>query len=134
MAILEHDPAVDAAAVPARPTWAGLTPAARAFRLAHLAWGAVSLAALADIWVAALRGHPGIRPLVGAAWLLLEGALLVVGRGDCPAGSLQRRLGDPVPMFELFLPPRAAKAAIPALTVVSVAGIGLLLVRRITGR
>lgn len=115
-----------------RPSWSKLPPAARAFRVAHVAWGVVSLAALVDIWGAAVRGRPGVRPFVGAAWLLLEGALLIVGRGDCPAGPFQRRLGDPVPMFELVLPPRAAKAAIPAMTVVAAAGIGLLTLRRIT--
>jgi hypothetical protein len=36
-------------------------------------------------------------------------------------GPLQEEWGDPVPFFELLLPRRAAKAAIPALTVVSVA-------------
>jgi hypothetical protein len=114
-----------------RPTWADLPPGARLFRLAHLAWGAVSLAALVDVWQAAIRGTPGRRPWLGAAWLALEGGALILGRGDCPAGPLQRRLGDPVPMFELLLPPRAAKAAVPALTVVALAGIALLAVRRI---
>lgn len=114
-----------------RPSWADLPPGARLFRAAHVAWGVVSLAALADVWQAALRGAPGRRPWVGAAWLLLEGGALVLGRGDCPAGPLQRRLGDPVPMFELMLPPRAAKAAVPLLTVVAVAGIGLLGIRHL---
>jgi hypothetical protein len=113
------------------PAWADLPTGARLFRLAHIAWGVVSMAALADVWQAALRGTRGRRPWLGAAWLLLEGGALVLGRGDCPAGPLQRRLGDRVPMFELVLPPRAAKAAIPALTVVAAAGIGLLAVRRI---
>lgn len=95
-----------------------------------MAWGVVSLVALADVWRAAVRRDVGRRPVLGAAWLLLEGAALLAGRGDCPAGPFQRRLGDPVPMFELVLRPRAAKAAIPVLTIVSVAGIVLLGVRR----
>jgi hypothetical protein len=45
-------------------------------------------------------------------------------------GPLQRRLGDPVPFFELVLPPRAAKAAIPILAAVSVVGIALVVVRK----
>jgi hypothetical protein len=40
---------------------------------------------------------------------------------------LQRRLGDPVPMFELVLPPRAAKAAVPVLAGVALAGCLLAL-------
>ncbi len=38
--------------------------------------------------------------------------------------------GDPVPFFELVLPPRAAKAAIPVLAGVSVAGVVALVLRR----
>jgi hypothetical protein len=43
---------------------------------------------------------------------------------------MQAEWGDPVPFFELVLPPRAAKAAIPILTAVSVAGIAALVLRR----
>jgi hypothetical protein len=35
-----------------------------------------------------------------------------------------------VPFFELVLPPRAAKAAVPVLAVVSIAGIAGLILRR----
>ena len=48
-------------------------------------------------------------------FLAIEGMALGVGRGECPLGPFQRELGDPVPFFELVLPPRAAKAAIPIL-------------------
>jgi hypothetical protein len=64
-----------------------------------------------------------------AAFLLVEGGALVVGRGNCPIGPLQEEWGDPVPFFELVLPPRAAKAAIPVLFSVSVAGIAGLVIR-----
>ena len=43
---------------------------------------------------------------------------------------MQAEWGDPVPFFELVLPPRAAKAAIPILTAVSLAGIAALILRR----
>ncbi|MBX3030974.1 MAG: hypothetical protein KF809_12505 [Chloroflexi bacterium] len=107
-----------------RPTWASLPPGARAFRIAHGGWAVVSLLALARIWGHARAGGRIDRPTgLSIAWLALEGGALVVGRGDCPMGPLQARLGDPVPLFRLVLPPRAAKAAIPVLTVVAVAGI-----------
>ena len=63
------------------------------------------------------------------AFLLTEGAALVVGRGDCPVGQLQAEWGDPVPFFELVLPPRAAKAAVPVLAVVSVLALVALILR-----
>jgi hypothetical protein len=58
-----------------------------------------------------------------------EGVALVIGRGNCPFGPFQRSLGDSVPMFEWFLPPRAAKAAIPILAAVTLGGFAALLVR-----
>jgi hypothetical protein len=53
---------------------------------------------------------------------------LVIGRGNCPLGPFQARLGDPVPLFELVLPPRAAKAAVPVLAAVTAAGVAALVV------
>ena len=109
--------------------WPDLPVGARLFRIAHIVWGAFNLAGLAWIWQAAIRRRRERYAYASVALLLAEGAALVVGRGDCPFGPLQARLGDPVPMFELALPPRAAKAAIPVLTIVSLAGIAALLLR-----
>ena len=61
--------------------------------------------------------------------LLVEGAALIVGRGNCPLGPIQRRLGDPVPLFELVLPRRAAKAAVPLLAAISLVGIAVAAAR-----
>ena len=63
------------------------------------------------------RRSPALWASVG--FLLVEGGALVVGRGNCPVGRLQESWGDPVPFFELLLPPRAAKAAVPVLAAVS---------------
>ena len=66
----------------------------------------------------------------GIGFLALEGGALVVGRGDCPMGRQQEAWGDPVPFFELVLPPRAAKAAVPVLAAVSLGGIAAVVLRR----
>jgi hypothetical protein len=112
-----------------RPDWRELPPRALAFRVAHVAWGAVELAALTDVWRSALSRRRSRHLWLSMAFLLVQGAALIVGRGNCPFGPFQRRLGDPVPMFELALPPRAAKAAIPALFAVAVVGIVVALLR-----
>lgn len=111
-------------------TWSELPAGARLFRLAHVVWGVFGMAGLGVVWSSALRRRRG--PLLAAsmAFLSLEGLALVIGRGNCPFGPLQSRLGDPVPMFELLLPPRAAKAAIPALTVVTLMGFATVALRR----
>jgi hypothetical protein len=43
---------------------------------------------------------------------------------------MQAEWGDPVPFFELVLPHRAAKAAVPVLAAVSIVGIVGLALRR----
>jgi hypothetical protein len=113
-----------------RPTWAELSTGARLFRVAHGVWGAFNLAALGLIWRAALTRRRDRVVYGSAALLATEGAALIIGRGDCPFGPFQASLGDPVPMFEWVLPPRAAKAAIPVLAAISLAGLLALALRR----
>jgi hypothetical protein len=123
---------VNARSVPERPaetTWALLSPAARGFRVVHTVWSVFGLASLAYIWSCAVRQERNRRTLAAMTFLIVEGGALVIGRGDCPCGPLQRDLGDPTPLFELVLPPRAAKAAIPLLTAVALAGMAAVLVR-----
>ncbi len=59
----------------------------------------------------------------------MEGVGLNIGGGECPMGPFQAQLGDPVPFFELVLPPRAAKAAVPILAGASIAGILAVVIR-----
>jgi hypothetical protein len=107
----------------------GLKPAARAFRIAHLTFGAFAMAGLAWIWICAVSGRRDRALRLATGQLLFEGGALIVGRGNCPFGTLQARLGDPVPMFELLLPPRAAKAAVPILAGITISGFAVLFVR-----
>jgi hypothetical protein len=105
-----------------------LSPAALAFRIAHTAVAMAFLAAIGHVWRCALTGRRD-RPLrVAVAALIAEGAFVTANRGDCPLGPLQARLGDPVPLFELVLSPRAARRAVPTLG--AIATIGLLLLAR----
>lgn len=113
-----------------RMTWAALGGRARSWRVVHAAWSVAQLACLGYIWACAVTGRRSRRLWASVAFLLVEGGALVVGHGDCPVGPRQAEWGDPVPFFELVLPPRAAKAAVPVLAVVSVAGIIALVVRR----
>jgi hypothetical protein len=111
------------------PGWSELPLGARLFRLAHGVWGAFNLAGLAYVYRSALRRERDVYLAASMALLGAEGVALILGRGDCPFGSFQARLGDPVPMFEWVLPPRAAKAAIPILTGISLAGFAAVALR-----
>jgi hypothetical protein len=106
-----------------------LPPAVIAWRSAHGLIAVGFLASIGYVWWCALSGKRGrfLRPAIAA--LLGEGALVIANRGDCPLGRLGVRIGDPVPLFELVLSPRAARLAVPTLGAVTVAGLGLLAAR-----
>jgi hypothetical protein len=105
-----------------------LSRAALAFRAAHAAFAVAQLTALGYVWGSALTGRRDGATAASAGFLFVEAGALIVGRGNCPMGPFQARLGDPVPLFELVLPPRAAKAAIPVLAAIAVAGIAALVI------
>jgi hypothetical protein len=102
--------------------WAALSRPAKAYRIFHAGWSIAGLASLGYIWICAIARRRNRRLWASIAFLSIEGGGLIVGGGDCPMGPLQKQLGDPVPFFELVLPPGAAKAAVPILAGVSVAG------------
>lgn len=101
---------------------------AKIMRGAHTLISAVELASLAHVWRCALTGRRDRTLRVSIAILSVEGVGLLAGRGDCPLGPLQQRVGDPVPLFELVLPPRAAKAAVPVLAATAVGGIAAVVI------
>jgi hypothetical protein len=111
-------------------SWGSLGGRAKAWRLVHASWSVAQLGCLGYIWACVVTGRRSRRLWAGVAFLLVEGAALIVGHGDCPVGPLQAEWGDATPFFELVLPPRAAKAAIPILAGVSVAAIAALVLRR----
>lgn len=114
---------------PNAPSWRSLGAPARAWRIVHAAWSVAQLAALGAIFRAVARRRRGPSTWACAGFLVVEGVGLAIGRGDCPMGRIQERWGDPKPFFELILPPRAAKAAVPVLGVVAVTALLGLAVR-----
>jgi|SRR5215207_5918339 len=106
-----------------------LSRAALAFRTAHAAIAVEQLLAIAYVWWCALTGGRDRLLHIAVATLIGEGVLVGANHGDCPLGGLQERLGDPVPLFELVLSPRAAKRAVPTLGAITAAGLVLLMVR-----
>ena len=103
-------------------SWSTLPPKAKAFRVFHAGWSVAGMASLGYVWWCVFRRRRDPALAASVAFLSIEGIGLAIGRGDCPMGEVQREWGDPKPFFELILPPRAAKAAVPILAVASVAG------------
>jgi len=108
---------------------ARLSSAVVAWRAAHGLIAIGFLASIGYVWWCALSGRRGpfLRPAIAA--LLGEGVLVVANRGDCPLGPMGDRIGDPVPLFELVLSPRAARRAVPTLGAMTALGLGLLAAR-----
>lgn len=120
---------VSPVSVPNGPSWSELAWPARTYRAAHAGWATLQLTALGWVWWSAIRRRRGRGTVLAAAFLALQGGGLVAGRGSCPMTAVQHRLGDPIPMFGLVLPPRAARLAVPALAAVAVAGIAAAVLR-----
>jgi hypothetical protein len=99
------------------------------FRAFHAAIAVEQLLAIAYVWWCAITGRRDRLLRIAVGTLISEGVLVAANRGDCPMGGLQERLGDPVPLFELVLSPRAAKRAVPTLGAITAAGLVLLVVR-----
>jgi hypothetical protein len=110
-------------------TWGSLSRPAKAYRIFHATWSVIGLASLGYIWACAIARRRDRALGASIAFLSIEGVGLLIGGGDCPMGSFQEKLGDPVPFFELVLPPRAAKAAVPILAWAAIAGIALVVLR-----
>lgn len=86
-----------------------LPAAVVAWRTAHGLIAVGFLLSIGYVWWCALTGRRG-RPLRPAiTGLVCEGGLVIANRGDCPLGPLGKRVGDPVPLFELVLSPHAAR-------------------------
>jgi hypothetical protein len=100
-----------------------------ASRIVHGLISAFFLCCIAALYLAAWRGHADALTYAAVGALGLECVLVLASGGHCPLGAFWRRLGDDTPFFALFLPPRAAQAAVPALGAVAVLGAVLLAAR-----
>jgi len=100
-----------------------LSALAVAFRAFHTLIAAGFLAAIGYVWWCAVTGRRGPMLRVAVVALVTEGACVAANGGDCPLGPLQQRAGDPVPLFELVLPPDAARRAVPCLGGIAMVGI-----------
>ncbi len=112
---------------------AAMTPAVVMWRAGHGLIAIAFLASIGYVWWCALTGRrgPWLRLVTGA--LLGEGVLVVANGGDCPLGPFGDRIGDPVPLFDLVLSPRAARRAVPVLGAVTAVGVGILALRSRSG-
>ena len=106
-----------------------LSVSARRLRMLHSAIGFGEIACLGYLWFCVLARRRDRWLGLSVAVLAAEGVALVAAKG-CPLGIFQRRVGDDVPMFELWFGRRLAPLAIPIFSFISVLGATLLLFRK----
>jgi hypothetical protein len=104
----------------------GTPVAVVASRVAHglIALGLMGCIGL--VYLAAWRGHVEPTTQLALVALGVEGALVWRSGWDCPLQPLFRSLGDDRTLFELFMPPPAARLAVPLLGGITAIGIALL--------
>lgn len=100
-------------------------------RIIHGLFALYFILCLVYLWYVAvtMQVHDGLF-VISVLSLAIEGFLVfALNSGDCPLIHIQRRIGDDVPFFELFLPRRLAKAAIPVFAGLTLAVIVVILLR-----
>lgn len=108
-----------------------LSRGARVLRVTHNAIGVCELACLGHLWFCAITRRRDRKLRLAVVVLVGEGVALLLGRG-CPLGIFQRRVGDDVPMFELWFGPGLAPFAVPTFTLIALCGLALVMARRPT--
>lgn len=99
-------------------------------RILHTAFAIYFIFCIFYIYYSALILQINILLGISVISLAIEGFLFyIVNNGNCPLVYLQKKLKDPVPFLNLFLPEPLAKKAIPFSTAVTFLGMLFLIIR-----
>ncbi len=95
-------------------------------RLIHSLIVLYLVAGIIFIYYSALTLQLSILLGIAIISLFIEGTLVILNHGHCPLAFIQRRFGDNVPFFDLILPPKYAKLAVPFFALLTLIGVILL--------
>lgn len=99
-------------------------------RVVHGIFALYFLLCLIYLYYAAIFLKLDVFLLIAIISLGIEGFMVfILNKGDCPFIYIQRRIGDDIPFFNLFLPAQLANQAIPILVKLTWIGIALLIIR-----
>jgi len=87
---------------------------------------ALFLSCIGYVYYAGVTNRPTLAAYIAAGALMVEGIVVILNKGDCPLGFVHHKYGDDKAFFELLLPKRAAKLAVPVLGCIAGIGIALL--------
>ena len=99
-------------------------------RILHGLFALFFIACIFYIYYSAFTRQFNIFSGLAIVFLIIEGFLVfIINNGHCPLAPLQWKLGDQTPFFNLFLPKRAARLAVPFFTAITFLGIIILTYR-----
>jgi hypothetical protein len=85
------------------------------------------LTCIGYIYYSGITGDITAFSYLAIAAIIVEGIVVGLNKGICPLGTIHHKYGDDKTFFELFLPKKAAKLAIPVLGTISLLGSLLIL-------
>lgn len=83
----------------------------------------IFLSCIFYIYYAAFTNSRSLLAYIAVALIVIEGIVVSLNGGNCPLGVIHSKVGDDKAFFELFLPKRQAKMAVPFLGFVAFLGI-----------
>ena len=99
-------------------------------RILHGAFALYFISCIVVIYITVFTLQLNILFYISILSLVIEGILVfVLNGGDCPLIHIQKKFDDPVPFFNLFLPDKLAKKAVPFFSWITFLGIALLVMR-----
>src|SRR3989344_6044496 len=99
-------------------------------RAVHTLFAIYFISCIFYIYYAVIVARFNLVLIIAIVSLIIEGVLVfILNGGDCPLIHIQKKLDDPIPFFNLFLPDHLAKKAIPFFTNVTFLGLILLVIR-----
>jgi hypothetical protein len=105
-----------------------LSTSARVLRGVHSSIGAFEFGCLSYLWFFAISRRRDRAFALAVSVIVGEGVALALAK-ECPLGAFQRRVGDDIPMFELWFGARLAPYAIPSFSALAVIGLVTALAR-----
>ncbi len=83
----------------------------------------VFLSCIFYIYYSGITNKVGFLTYIAIGLIILEGAVVSLNGGNCPLGAVHHKYGDDKAFFELFLPIKVAKKAVPFLGIVAAIGV-----------
>lgn len=98
-------------------------------RFIHILTGIFFIVCLGYIYFAIFFSTINSWVYYALGFIILEGFILWLNKGNCPLTTLQRKLGDTKGFFDLFLPPPFLPFVVPVFSALTIIAVILILIK-----